>query len=184
MKHILSLLIAFCFIFSAMNAFSSEELRGPNIKGFQLGQTKSAAEENFKRLGYEFNTYLPKDLPGLLPSNGILLKSTNDELQILLTDNIVKSIEILDSGLTDIFNAKGSRKGFLQAFIDKYRIPELSGNVKTETNFITGMPFYVTSYTYVNDEEGWRVECISSDDNIEVESIEIKSIQKLEKFNF
>lgn len=183
MKHILSLFIAFCFIFSAMNAFSSEELRGPNIKGFQLGQTKSAAEENFKRLGYEFDTYLPKDVPGLLPSNGILLESTNG-LKIVLTDNIVKKIEILNSGLTDIFNAKGSRKGFLQAFIDNYRIPELSGNVETKTDFTSGMSINITRYTYVNDEEGWRVECISFDDNIEVENIEIESIQKVEKFNF
>ena len=168
---------------SESNSAQTVELRGPNIKGFQLGQTKSTAEENFKRLGYQFETILAKDYFGLLPAKAIVLKSTNG-LEIVILDNVIRRIEILDSGLTNIFNAKGSRKGFLQAFVNNYNIPQLIGNTEMKQNILNGSYFTVTNYTYQDDTTGWSIICSTLNDNIEVTNIKIESIQKVENFNF
>ena len=168
---------------SESNSAQTVELRGPNIKGFQLGQTKSTAEENFKRLGYQFEIILAKDYFGLLPAKAKVLKSTNG-LEIVILDNVIRRIEILDSGLTNIFNAKGSRKGFLQAFVNNYNIPQLIGNTEMKQNILNGSYFTVTNYTYQDDTTGWSIICSTLNDNIEVTNIKIESIQKVENFNF
>ena len=168
--------------YSESNLTQTVELRGPNIKGFQLGQTKSTAEENFKRLGYKCKT-VPIDHLGLFPDKAIVLTSSNG-LGVVISDNVIRGIVISDSGLTNIFNAKGSRKGFLQAFVNNYNIPELTKDVEIRENIINGSFFTVTNYTYQDDTTGWSIRCSTVNDKIEVMNIVIESIQKVEKFKF
>lgn len=181
--NIIAMLICIHIISTSVYA----QTYGPNLKGFQLGQTQEQVELNIKNMNLNMEKYDTELIGGLTDSGRIQRKwvtaitaysGYNIQNKIALftisidcNTNKVINITIHNDGISNIWNSKGNRKGFIQAFINHYGIEKVEYN-----NDING-------YIYEDNINGWRIGFLTSR-NIEVTQIILLSIDKKQKFNF
>lgn len=153
--------------------------RGPIIKGFQLGMSIDEAIQaanNLKLVILIDN----KDHKSIIFGTKDQVKDS-EKHHPLTTDMFGSTITIETDGktvnyikfsnLTYLFNAKGTREGFIQSFINKYDIDRVEP--RKSTNMFGTSQFYY----FANKREGWDIRFYPSS-NAEVDYISLSGITK------
>ncbi|MBE6441351.1 MAG: hypothetical protein E7022_03330 [Desulfovibrio desulfuricans] len=182
MRERISPIILVCLIvflsFISISSNAKAEQVGPSIKGLRLGMSLNEFKLAAEKLGLvyvDYNYYdcfidkekYNKYKNQVLPTELSAIRAIHDR-----KTNSIIHIEFYDLEL--LFNAKGTRKGFIQKFINNFKIPRLVA--KNKGNIIY--------FTYSDTKNGWGINIYQSQD-IECIAIELDSIEKeTGDFNF